>query len=278
MNRFLKSLLLICSSLYLKAQVPTATIVAPGSVICSGSVYSFSTITSNSPTAYSWSVSPSSSVTVQPNTAGDQANISFPRGGIYLITLQVSNSTSLTVSTRTVGVTQSALASFNASLHTAGFPNSLFLTNYSTNQISNAWLFSDAPADGTKDVVKTYTASGNYSVSLIAFGNNMCNDTASYSFRIADSSGITLPNVFTPNNDSINDIFKPIARGILKMKAYVYNRYGTLIYNWDTVQGYWDGYTTSGEPCSSDVYFCVLEATGFDGKSYKLKTKVTLLR
>ena len=278
MNRFYKLVLTALIPFSIKAQAPTATIVVPTASLCSGVNYSFTTLTANTPTAFSWTILPNFSVTATPDKSSSFINLNFGRAGVYTLSLQVTNATGSTVATRNVTVAQTAIASFNASLTTTGFPNQLVLTNYSSNQVNNQWNYSDAATEFSLNTTKSYSVGGNYTVSLIAIGANSCNDTSDYSFVIADMSDIKLPNVFTPNKDSVNDIFKPIAKGITKMKAYIYNRYGTLIYSWDKVQGYWDGYTSSGEPCASDVYFCVLEATGFDGKSYKLNTKVTLLR
>ncbi|MBK9283571.1 MAG: gliding motility-associated C-terminal domain-containing protein [Sphingobacteriaceae bacterium] len=260
------------------AQVPTATIGIPTLTYCSGKSYTFSCITSNTPTTFSWTVLPSSQASIV--TGGDTQNptIVFNKGTAFTLSLQVSNSFSSSSTSQTLLVSQNATASFNASLNTVGFPNQLILTNYSSNNTGVEWVYSDGPSDFMTNTVKDYTASGNYTVSLIASGLNGCNDTSSYAFRIADSSGITLPNVFTPNNDSVNDVFRPIARGILTMNAWIYSRYGTLIYHWDKPKGYWDGRTSSGEPCQTGVYFCVLEATGFDGRTYKLKTNFTLQR
>jgi gliding motility-associated-like protein len=278
MKPFFTIVLLLLFSLCAKAQAPTATIVAPSGTLCTGTTYSFTSNTSNSPEAYKWTVFPSTSLTISPDQTSPFININFGRGGVYQFSLEVSNTSGTTTTTYSVYVNQNAIASFNASLTASGFPTQMVLTSYSSYTVSNTWLYSDAVSDTLANTVKNYTASGTYSIMLIAYGKGGCNDTASYSFRIADSSGITMPDIFTPNNDSINDIYRPIARGISSLKAWIYNRYGTLIYNWDTVHGFWDGYTTSGNPCQSDVYFCVLEATGFDGKSYKLKSKVTLLR
>jgi len=164
-------------------------------------------------------------------------------------------------------------------LAATGHPNQLSLTNYSTNSLKNYWIYS---GDGLKDssafVIKDYPSSGSYTVTLAALGKNDCNDTLSYAFRISDSSGVTLPNVFTPNEDGVNDIYKPVTKGITVLNAYVYNRYGTLITSWDRVNGFWDGSTTSGLECGTGEYFIILEATGFDGKSYKLKSSITLIR
>ena len=89
-------------------------------------------------------------------------------------------------------------------------------------------------------------------------------------------SHISLPNVFTPNYDSINDVFKPYLDEITTMSFSIFNRYGNLIFETNRVNGFWDGHTTSGEPCNDGVYFCTLIATGIDGKQFKEKTFVQL--
>jgi gliding motility-associated-like protein len=89
-------------------------------------------------------------------------------------------------------------------------------------------------------------------------------------------SGIIMPNVFTPNYDSINDVFRPILDEISEMEFTIFNRYGNLIFSTNRLHGFWDGRTTSGEACTDGVYFCILSATGADGKKYKEKTFVQL--
>ena len=280
MNRFLKVIFSLFACISVRAQVPTATIVSPSATLCTEASLTFSANTTNTPTAYSWSVSPSKSVTALPDYNSPSITFTFSSGGTYIISLMVSNASGSNIATSNVIVTKSAKASFNASLTSTGFPNELVLTNFSTNSVSNQWLFNDDLAANTTSLntIKNYSVSGNYSVTLIAYGNLGCNDTSRYAFRIGDSSGVTLPTVFSPNGDNVNDIFKPIAKGISKMNVSVFNRYGTIIINWDRVNGFWDGHTTSGERCEAGVYFVILEATGFDGKSYKLKQSLTLVR
>ena len=89
-------------------------------------------------------------------------------------------------------------------------------------------------------------------------------------------SHIILPNVFTPNFDSINDVFKPYLDEITEVNFSIFNRYGNVIFETKRVNGFWDGRTTSGEPCTDGVYFCILNATGIEGKKYKEKTFVQL--
>ena len=99
----------------------------------------------------------------------------------------------------------------------------------------------------------------------------------SQSFDTNDSiSNIIIPNVFTPNFDSINDVFKPYLDEIEELNFSIYNRYGIIIFETNRVSGFWDGRTTSGEPCQDGVYFCILNAIGIEGKKYKEKTTVQI--
>ncbi len=51
-----------------------------------------------------------------------------------------------------------------------------------------------------------------------------------------------IPNAFTPNNDGVNDIFKPIIRGeITSYYFVVYNRFGQVIFSTDRPDTGWDG-------------------------------------
>ena len=276
-SRFLIAFLFIGTLVF--AQAPTATITVASNTICSNVKGLFSCNVTNAPTAYTWSVNPASNATfVQGNTTPSVA-INFRNAGIYSVSLTVSNGSGTVTTSQTVSVVQGPLAAFSASLTNAGHPTSLNLTNFSTNTTTYTWSYSETGLiDNTADAIHSYTAAGNYSVTLVSSNSNGCSDTARYSFFINDSSGVTLPNIFTPNGDGVNDIFKPIARGMSSVKVDIYNRYGILVYNWETVNGFWDGHTVSGEPCINGTYFYVIEATGFDGKTYKLKSYLTLLR
>lgn len=116
---------------------------------------------------------------------------------------------------------------------------------------------------------------------LFAFGLQLCiyntNAQSIVLFNNHDSiSNIIIPNVFTPNFDSINDVFKPYLDEIIDVNFSIYNRYGNIIFETSHLNGFWDGRTTSGEPCNDGVYFCVLTATGIEGKKYKEKSFVQL--
>lgn len=261
------------------AQSPTASIIVPSNTICTGNTVLFSSISTNTPTSFNWTITPNTAVNFLSSTDQPTMGLSFTYQGVYSVSLTVANVSGTFTANQSITVTASPRASFSASLNAIGFPNQLVLTNFSSNASSYTWMYSEtAVTDNTADVVHSYSASGAYTVALIAFNAGGCSDTSRYSFYISDSSGVTLPNVFTPNADGVNDVFKPIARGIKSMKVNIYSRYGNLVASWDNVNGHWDGYTPSGMLCETGTYFCVMEATGFDGKSYKDKTYISLFR
>jgi gliding motility-associated-like protein len=97
------------------------------------------------------------------------------------------------------------------------------------------------------------------------------------------NANILIPNAFTPNNDNLNDIFYPIARGIKSIKVFaIYDRYGKLVFERknfapnDPNFG-WNG-KRNGMDQTSNVYVYYLEAECFFGEKLQKRGSVTLLR
>jgi gliding motility-associated-like protein len=94
---------------------------------------------------------------------------------------------------------------------------------------------------------------------------------------------VDVPNVFTPNNDGVNDFFNVVVTedriATLDVVSFrVYNRWGQLIYdNEDPIQG-WDG-TFNGEPQPTEAYFYQIEVLYPNGQvAGQFQGNVTLLR
>lgn len=267
-------------SLGARAQVsPTAAIVPVTPNLCTEKVLTFSVSTNANPTSYVWSIFSTSGATFLTDVNSTFVSLKFTKDLTYTLSVTMTTPTGSLVTKKAIRISRTAIASFNASFSDAGHPTDLYLTNYSSNIIKNYWDFDpENTRDSTFNLVKRYNGSGSYSVTLIAVGSKGCNDTLNYKFRISDSSSVTLPTVFTPNDDEVNDKFQPITHGLTALNCWIYNRAGYLMYKFTTVTGYWDGRTIAGEPSPDGVYMVVLEAWGFDGKVYKLNGTVTLLR
>ena len=88
---------------------------------------------------------------------------------------------------------------------------------------------------------------------------------------------LEIPNVFTPNNDGQNDIFRVHGESIIEFHAIIFNRWGKKIYEWDDVNGYWDGKIGSSE-ASPGTYFYKITATGKKDTNYEENGFFYLLR
>lgn len=108
------------------------------------------------------------------------------------------------------------------------------------------------PATGMGDKEVTELSPGDYVVTVI--DANDCE--LSLNLQITGHKPrVTLPNSFTPNGDNANDFFAPIFECFeaLNYNLKVFNRWGTLIFNTNTVPHSWDG-TYNGKPVESGTY------------------------
>mgnify|MGYP000293583222 CR=1 FL=1 len=88
---------------------------------------------------------------------------------------------------------------------------------------------------------------------------------------------IYVPNVFTPNGDGINDVFKPEHSGFIKISMEIYDRWGEVIYSYDNLNGGWNG-TYKGKICQDGYYAYKLYATDNRLKQIEKAGSVLLMK
>jgi len=94
------------------------------------------------------------------------------------------------------------------------------------------------------------------------------------------NNSIFVPNVFTPNNDGVNDIFYAVTEEScwLTWEMKVYNRWGGLVWESLDPSTYWQGQSRSGHWLVIDgVYTWTIRATA-EGRSKELSGHVTVVR
>lgn len=125
------------------------------------------------------------------------------------------------------------------------------------------------------------TASGSYPLTLTATANDStaCQDTASVVLNI-ESVYTGMPGAFTPNDDGINDLYRPIGLSAADVLTFrVYNRWGQEIYNGDNLENMgWDG-RFQGVEQPTEVYIFLLEyKLGVNSEPKVQKGEFTLIR
>ena len=123
----------------------------------------------------------------------------------------------------------------------------------------------------------TFTKAGKTYVTLYANLGNQERDSSRICVTISESK-LLMPNAFTPNGDTHNDVYKAKEyQSIVEFHAYIFNRWGQKLYEWTNPAEGWDG-NYNGSPVKEGVYFVVVKARGADGIVYNIRKDVNLLR
>lgn len=90
---------------------------------------------------------------------------------------------------------------------------------------------------------------------------------------------ISAPDVFTPNGDGVNDLFRAEYNidAFNRFEMFIYNRAGQLLFYADRPAQGWNGRTASGAICAEGTYFCVIKYNSAC-ESDKIATVLQLLR
>jgi len=144
---------------------------------------------------------------------------------------------------------------------------------------SNTATISAATSATQKETVMLYNQPGNYTVTMWASKGD-CIGKAQMVVKVEVPSELTVPNIFTPNGDGVNDLFFLKATNLSNINFIVFDRWGHKIYELDTEKGNiaWDGKNQQGKEVAEGVYFYVLKATGKDGQTYDKKGNITVVR
>ena len=84
--------------------------------------------------------------------------------------------------------------------------------------------------------------------------------------------------VIYPNKPGDYSIIKVDGENIKEFKAIVYNISGKIVYQWNSIDGFWDGRDQNGQPLERGAYPVKVIAVGEDGKSYNPQVVVTLVK
>ncbi|MBI2271142.1 MAG: gliding motility-associated C-terminal domain-containing protein [Bacteroidetes bacterium] len=200
-------------------------------------------------------------------------NIATVAVGSYTVTVRDTYGCSK-VTTVVVNQLPKVNADFTSDPVTGTFPLTVNFTDESTGGTVYQWNFGDSLSNLIQDTLLNpmhlYKDSGTYVVRLITY-NNWCADTAYKTIRVNMKSELCIPNIFTPDNDGKNDVWKLCGKGIPDLEVEIYDRWGLLIYHWDSPLGSWDGRTSTGQEVPDGTYYYIIKAKGTDGVDYGTK-------
>lgn len=106
-----------------------------------------------------------------------------------------------------------------------------------------------------------------------------CSDSAYVSVKVLPPPGIYMPSGFTPNNDGLNDVIKPIITKEFSLQEFsIYNRWGQKIFSTSQKEVGWNGQLINMLQ-DTGVYVWIINATDTrTNKKQQLKGTFTLIR
>lgn len=128
------------------------------------------------------------------------------------------------------------------------------------------------------EVEYTFTEFGQYTATIeVSDRTGNCYQSISFALDVAESF-LDVPNAFSPGTTpGVNDEFRVAYKSLVRFSCWIFNRWGQQIYHWTNPAQGWDG-KRNGKLVLPGVYFYVIEAEGSDGRHYKLKGDINILR
>ena len=207
----------------------------------------------------------------------------YALSGIYSVTHTVTSDHGCKMEWRqpaSVQIKDAPVANFSISTEdpTIINPNVVF-TDLSIDPSFWNWSFGDGDTSVFKNPEHMYRDTGLYLIRLIVRNNNMCMDTIHKFVKVKGEFVIYFPNTFTPNEDGINERFKPLGIGIYGFKMLIFDRWGEIIYTSSDENLGWDGTLLStGKHCQEDTYVYLSVITDEKGEKHEYKGHVNLLK
>lgn len=133
--------------------------------------------------------------------------------------------------------------------------------NFSSSQSTNAnltfWNFTSTDTTSTANPSFTFNDNGIYHVQLVVFNQQGCTDTAYVDINVNAEQPFFIPNVFTPNDDTKNDVFFVNGSDVKNVSGTIFNRWGNEIVKINSTNGSWNGKNKNDNDCPEGVYYYV---------------------
>jgi gliding motility-associated-like protein len=125
----------------------------------------------------------------------------------------------------------------------------------------------------------TFDLAGQYTVIANVYDRKRICVSEPYEYRFfVTETQLFIPNVFTPEGSpGVNDEFRVTYKSILRFRASIINKWGTVLYQWTDPSKGWDG-KYRGQYVPAGAYFYVIEYTGTDGKARKKTGDINVVR
>lgn len=187
----------------------------------------------------------------------------FTADGVYNVTLSINTKHGCQANvTQQVTVKASPTAMFTHSPTIATRRNPFMtFTDASTNAISWEWSINGYKKTD-QNTSFTFEDTGRYPVKLTVMNSIGCSSTYIDTIEVIEEPVLYIPNSFTPNNDGVNDVWKPMGVNILAYNLRILDPWGQEVFNTSDFAQPWDG-KFNGKQSPEGVYLYYITIKDF---------------
>ena len=126
------------------------------------------------------------------------------------------------------------------------------------------WDFGDGNFSNQENPTHTYTTPGTYTVTLTVTYPFGCTYTYSSQIIIEKGYKLIFPNAFTPNQDNLNDYFRPEYAGLNNLELRIFDTWGSQIYfeSGNNISG-WNGILKNKLAENGNYYYTFKAKTSY---------------
>jgi gliding motility-associated-like protein len=230
-----------------------------------GAIYS-SPIGGTPPTSYLWSTG-SKNKTLKGIVAGNYSvTLTDSKGCVADTTIAITEPVEIIATTTTdLNLKYGEQTEIDVTVN----PSGSYLYNWTPASSLSCSVCEDPLASPTRTT--TYTL-------IVEDNASGCLDTTRFVLKVDPSKYIYIPNVFTPNGDGRNDVYRVFTRGPVKyFSMEIFDRWGEKVFDGDDLEKGWDG-TFKGTPVQPGVYVYQVNITFLDAEVVKNKGTITVFK
>jgi len=189
----------------------------------------------------------------------DPASVIYDTSGSFDVSLEITDQhgcTDINSVANYITVHSESIASFDFTTESTFLINEpIYFNNLTSDVTSSVWDFGDGNFSSELNPSHSYEEPGTYTITLEVTNVFGCVSQTSWTVYAEQPLILYVPNSFTPNNDGVNDFFKPIISGEDPDEYFfeIYNRWGEAIFSTKDVSQGWSG-KHRGDNNSLDYY------------------------
>jgi gliding motility-associated-like protein len=157
----------------------------------------------------------------------------------------------------------------------------LTVTFYQTTDHERVeWDFADGVMSTEPGRVEhTFSKPGSYPVRFSYWTNSGIRTSEILTIQVMEDLTIPyIPNVFTPNNDGLNDFFSFDSNQFTEIEVNIYDKSGKFIFRFTDTEKGWDGKLNTGREAPDGTYLYIIFATSVNNQPHQQKGFVRLIR